>query len=100
MAIIEKRMLVPSVNEEPSDGLTMFIVGPVSASTVTYIVANPVLLSVSVTFAVIVWLPVESEVVVKDAVSFAIEPSILEYQSRLEARPGVKCVRNGSRKCN
>ena len=49
--------------------------------------AAPTLPSVSVTFAVIVCAPSDNDVIVKDAVSFAIEPSILEYQSRLEARP-------------
>ena len=42
--------------------------------------AAPTLPSVSVTFAVIVCVPVDSDDIENDAVSFAIVPSILEYQ--------------------
>ena len=63
-------------------GAVMVTVGAVSASIVTDTVDEPTLPSVSVTFAVIVCVPVDNEFVMIEVVSFAIEPSMLEYQSR------------------
>ena len=61
-------------------GAVMVTVGTSADTICTDIVDEPTLPSVSVTFAVIVCVPVDSDVVLKDEVLFAIEPSLLEYQ--------------------